>query len=132
MELENHGDTLRNMNGFATPTVIITGCNYNYVVQTLTPHYFEHHLVDTTVFHGDLHADTTSLHYMINRGATNDRSKKFIQNVRPDYIHLLQDEATTEETTGGTTASSSKKGVRTTTISCDYNMEIVVKHVKRV
>ena len=58
LELENHSDSLRNMNGFATPTVIITGCNYNYIVQMLTPHYFERHLVDTTVIHGDLHADT--------------------------------------------------------------------------
>ena len=66
----------------------------------LTPHYFERHLVDTTVIHGDLHADTTSLQYMINRGATNERATKFIQKVRPDYMHLLQDEATTvEETT---------------------------------
>ena len=132
-ELENHSDSLRNMNGFATPTVIITECNYNYIVQMLTPDYFECHLVDTTVIHGDLHADVASLQYMISRGATNDRATKFIQKVRPDYMHLLQDETTAEETTGGTAASSSKKkGVRTTTISSDYDMEIVVKHVKRV
>ena len=47
---------------------------------------------------------------------------KFIQKVRPDYVYLLQEGTTvTEETTGETTASSSKKkGVRTTTISSDY------------
>ena len=28
LELENHSDSLRNMNGFATATVITTGCNY--------------------------------------------------------------------------------------------------------
>ena len=132
-ELENHSDSLRNMNGLATPTVIITGCNYNDIAQTLTPRYFERHLVDTLIIHGDLHADVTSLQHMINRGATNDRATKFIQKVGPDYMHLLQDETTaTEETTGGPTASSSKKkGVRTTIISSDYDMEIV-KHVKRV
>ena len=49
LELENHSDALHNMDTFTTPTVIITGCNYNYIVQMLTPHYFEHHLADTTV-----------------------------------------------------------------------------------
>ena len=90
MEFENHSDSLRNMNGFATPTVIITGCNYNYIVQMLTPRYFEHHLVDTTVIHGDLHAHVTSLQYMLNRGTTSERATKFIQKVRPDYMYLLQ------------------------------------------
>ena len=42
-------DSLRNVNGFATPMVISTGRNYNYIVQMLTPHYFEHQLVDATV-----------------------------------------------------------------------------------
>ena len=105
IELENHSESLRNMNGFATPTVIITlitGCNYSYIVQTLTPHYFERHLVDTTVIHGDRHVDTTSLQYMLNRCATMDRATKFIQKARPDYNHLLQDETTVnQETTGG-------------------------------
>ena len=88
IELENHSNSLRNMNGFATPTVIITGCNHNYTVQMLTPHYFECHLVDTTVIiHGDLHVDTTSWQYMLNRGATMDRATKFIHKVRPDYSH---------------------------------------------
>ena len=119
LELENHTDSLRNMNGFATATVIITGCNYNYIVQMLTPHYFERHLVDTRVTYGDLHVDTTSLQYVLNRGATVDRATKFIQKLRPDYMHMLQDDTTAaDETTGGATASSSKKkGVRTTTIS---------------
>ena len=58
--MENHNELLRNMSGFTTPTVIITGCSYNYIVQI--------------VIHGDLNADTTSLQYMINRGSTNDRA----------------------------------------------------------
>ena len=61
LELENHSDVLRNMDGFTTPTVIITGRNYHYIVQMLTPHFFEHHLVDTTIIHGDLHAEVASL-----------------------------------------------------------------------
>ena len=40
--------------------------NYNYIVQMLTPHYFKHHLVDTTVTHGDYYADVTSLQYWLN------------------------------------------------------------------
>ena len=63
LELENHSDSLRNMNGFATPTVIISGCNYNYIVQMLTPHYFEHH--------GDLHVELQSLQYLVSKGTTN-------------------------------------------------------------
>ena len=98
----------------------------------LTPRYFEHHLVDTTVIHGDLHAEVASLHYLLKRGATGERATTFIQKVRPDYLHLL-DEETTGESTGTTTASSSKKkGVRSTTITADYDMEITIKHVKRV
>ena len=41
LELENHSDALRDMNKFTTPTVIISGCTYNYIVQVLTPHFYE-------------------------------------------------------------------------------------------
>ena len=132
LELENHSDELRNMDGFNTPMVIITGCNYNYIAQMWTPRYFGNHLVDTTVIHGDLHAEVSLLRYLLNRGTTNERVTTFIQKVRPDYLYLL-DEDTTGETACKTTASfSKKKGVRSTTITADYDMEIAVKHVKRV
>ena len=132
LELENHSDALRNMNGFATPTVIITGYTYNYIVQMLTPHFFESHLVDTTVVSGPDYVETASVQYMCGRNP--EKTTRFTQKVKPNYMYLLQNEATTDETTGDTTAASSskKKGVRTTTISSDYDMEIVVKHVKKV
>ena len=60
-----------------------------------------------------------------------EKTMEFLQKVKPDYIHVVQDNDTTEDTTTGTASSSKKKGVRTTTISSDYDMEIVVKHVKR-
>ena len=34
IELENHSNSLQNMNGFATPMVIVAGRSYNYIVQT--------------------------------------------------------------------------------------------------
>ena len=140
LELENHSDALRDMNKFTTPTVIITastviitGCTYNYIVQTLTPHFFENHLVDTTVVSGPDYVDTTSVKNMYARNP--EKTTRFLQKVKPNYMHLLQDETaddTTRDTTTATASSSKKKGVHTTTISSDYDMEIVVKHVKRV
>ena len=64
LELENHSDALRNMNGFFTPTVIITRYTHNNIVQMLTLHFFEHHLVDTTVINGPDYAEVASLEYM--------------------------------------------------------------------
>ena len=131
LELENHSHALRNVNGFTTPTVIITGCAYNYAVQMLTPHFFEHHLVDTTVINGPDYVEVTSLQYMHTRNP--EKATRFTQKVKPNVVYLLQEEATTGEAIGDTIASSSmKKGVRTTPISSAYDMEIVVKHVKRV
>ena len=87
--------------------------------------------MDTTVINGPDYVEITSLQYMHTRNP--EKTTKFIQKVKPNYMYLLQEEATTSEATGDTTASfSKKKGVRTTTISLDYDMEIVVKHVKRV
>ena len=58
-----------------------------------------------------------------------DKTVEFLQEVNPNYLKELLEE---EDTTGETTATTSKKkGVRTTTITADYDMEIVVKHVKR-
>ena len=67
LELENHSDALRDMNKFTTPTVIISGCTYNYIVQMLTPRFFENHLVDTTVVSGPDYVDTTSVKNMYAR-----------------------------------------------------------------
>ena len=58
-----------------------------------------------------------------------DKTVEFLQKVKPDHLKELLDD---EETTGETTATTSKKkGVRTTTITADYDMEIVVKHLKK-
>ena len=54
---------------------------------------------------------------------------EFLQKVKPDYLKELQEEETAEETTAG--ATTTKKGVRTTTITADYDREIVVKHLKK-
>ena len=54
---------------------------------------------------------------------------EFLQEVNPNYLKELLDE---EETTGETTATTSKKkGARTTTIIADYDVEIVVKQMKK-
>ena len=87
------------------------------------------HLIDTTVVSGPDYIDT-SLWRTCTTGTTT-RLMEFLQKVKPDYIHVVQEDDTTEETTTGATSSSKKKGVRTTTITSDYDMEIVVKHVKR-
>ena len=128
MELENHSDALRDMTKFTTSTVIISGPTYDYIIQMMTPHFHANHLIDTTVVSGPDYVDTTSLKNMYNRNY--DKTMEFLQKAKPDYIHMVQDD-TTEDTTTGAASSSKKKGVRTTTISSDYDMEIVVKHVKR-
>ena len=81
---------------------------------------------------GQDYVDTTSVKNIYARNP--EKTTRFIQKVKPNYMYLLQDDST-DDTTGYTTtgaSSSSKKGVRTTTVSSDYGMEIVVKHVKRV
>ena len=129
LELENHSDALRDMNKFTTPTVIVSGCNYDYIIQMLTPHFYSNHLVDTTVVSGPDYVDTTSVKNMCTRNY--EKTMEFLQKVKPNYIHVVQDNDTADDTTTGAAPSSKKKGVRTTTISSDYDMEIVVKHVKR-
>ena len=43
LELENRRDALRDMNKFTTPTIIVSGCNYDYIIQMLTPHFYSNH-----------------------------------------------------------------------------------------
>ena len=129
MELENHSDALRDMGKFTTSTVIASGCTYDCIIQMMTSHFHSNHLIDTTVVSGPDYVDTTSVKKMYNRNY--DKTMEFLQKVKPDYIHVVQDNDTTEDTTTGAAPSSNKKGMRTTTISSDYDMEIVVKHVKR-
>ena len=95
----------------------------------LTPHFYENYLVDTTVVSGPDSVDITSVKNMYSRNY--DKTLTFLQKVKPDYIHVVQDDDTADDTTTATAPSSKKKGVRTTTISSDYDMKIVVKHVKR-
>ena len=70
LELENHSDALRDVNKFTTPTVIISGCTCNYIVQMLTPHFYENHLVHTTVVSGPDYVDMTSVNNMYTRTTT--------------------------------------------------------------
>ena len=128
VELEKHSNALRDMTKFTTSTVIISGPTYDYVIQMMTPHFYSNHLIDTTVVSGPDYIDYKSVQNMYNRHY--DQTIEFLQKVKPNYIHVLQGDDTTEETTTGATSSSKKKSVRTTTITSDYDMEIVVKHVK--
>ena len=129
MELENHSNALRDMTKVTTSTVIISGPTYDDVIQMMTPRFYSNHLIDTTVVSGPDYIDYKSAQNMYNRHY--DKAIEFLQKMKPDYIHVLQEDDTTKETTTGTTSFSKKKGVRTTTITLDYGMEIVVKHVKR-
>ena len=70
LELENHSDALHDLNKFTTPTIIISGCTYNNIVQMLTPHFYKNHLVDTTVISGPDYVDTTSVKNMYSRNTT--------------------------------------------------------------
>ena len=119
------------MDAFTTPTVTISGPTYNYVVNVLTPHFFARHVVDTSTISGDLYDDATSLRNLLSRGTTMERATTLIKKMRPDLMYLLQEEH--EETTGEATASTTtkKKGVRSTTITSNYDMEITAKHVQR-
>ena len=126
-ELENHSNTRQEMTKFTTSTAVISGPNYDYVVQMLTPAFYNKHLVDTTTISGADHINYKSVKNMLNRHY--DKTVEFLQEVKPDYLKELLDD---EETTGETTATTSKKkGVRTTTITADYDMEIVVKQLKK-
>ena len=126
-ELENHSNTLQEMTKFTTSTTVISGPTYDYVVQMLTPAFYSKHLVDTTTISGPDNINYKSVKNMFNRHY--DKTVEFLQEVKPDYLkELLEDEETTGETTATT---SKKKGVRTTTITADYDMEIVVKQLKK-
>ena len=128
-ELENHSNTLREMHKFTTSTTVISGPTYNYVQEMLTPAFYKKHLVDTTTISGPDHIYYKSVRNMFNRHY--DRTVEFLQEHDPNYLKQLLDE---EETTTGeptTTAVSKKKGVRTTTITADYDVEIVVKQSKK-
>ena len=126
MELENHSNTLRELTTFTTSTVIISGPTYDYIVQMQTPHVYSNHLVDTTTISGPDNINHKSVKNMFHRHY--DKTVEFLQKVKPDYLkELLED----EETTGEPPTTTKKKGMRTTTITADYDTEIVVKHLKK-
>ena len=54
-ELENHSTVLREMDKFTTSTTVISGPNYDYVRETMTPAFYQKHLVDTTTISGPEH-----------------------------------------------------------------------------
>ena len=103
-ELENHSNTLQEMTKFTTSTTVISGPNYDYVVQMLTPAFYSNHLVDTTTISGPDHINYKSVKNMFHRHY--DKTMEFLQKVNPDYLKELLDD---EETTGETTTTTSKK-----------------------
>ena len=127
-ELENHSNTLQEMTKFTTSTKVISGPTYNYVQDMLTPAFYKKHLVDTTTISGPDHIYYKNVRNMFHRHY--DKTVEFLQENDPNYLKQLLDE---EETTTGepTTTMSKKKGVRTTTITADYDMEIVAKQSKK-
>ena len=93
----------------------------------LTPAFYNKHLVDTTTISGPDNINYKSVKSMLNK--QEEKTVEFLQEVDPNYLKDLLDE---EETTGETTTTTSKKkGARTTTIIADYDMEIVVKQMKK-
>ena len=83
--------------------------------------------MDTTTISGPDNINYKSVRNMFNRHY--DKTVEFLQEFDPNYLKKLLEE---EETTGEpTTTLSKKKGVRTTTITADYDVEIVVKQSKK-
>ena len=127
-ELENHSDCLQGLDTFTTSTTVISGPNYEYVRDMMTPAFYKKHLVDVTTISGPDHYYAKSIKNMYNRHY--DETVEFLKENHPDYLRQLQME---EETTTGepSTTTGKKKGVRTTTITADYDVEIVVKQSKK-
>ena len=127
-ELENHSDALQGMDKFTTSTTVISGPNYDYVREMMTPAFYKKHLVDTTTISGPEHIYYKSVKNMFQRHY--DETVEFLKENDPNYLQQLLDG---EETTTGepTTTTGKKKGVRTTTITADYDVEIVVKQSKK-
>ena len=127
-ELENHSDCLQGMDKFTTSTTVISGPDYNYVREMMTPAFYKKHLVDTTTISGPDHIYYKSVKNMLHRHY--DETVEFLKENNPNYLQQLLDE---EEITTGepTTTTGKKKGVRTTTITADYDVEIVVKQSKK-
>ena len=127
-ELENHSDCLQGLDTFTTSTTVIGGPNYEYVRDMMTPAFYKKHLVDVTTISGPDHYYMKSIKNMYNRHY--DETVEFLKDNHPECLRMLQNE---EETTTGepTTTTGKKKGVRTTTITADYDVEIVVKQSKK-
>ena len=54
-ELENHSDCLQGLDTFTTSTTVISGPNYEYVRDMMTPAFYKKHLVDVTTISGPDH-----------------------------------------------------------------------------
>ena len=127
-ELENHSDCLQGLDKFTTSTTVISGPDYEYVREMMTPAFYKKHLVDTTTISGPDHIYYKSAKNMFQRHY--DETVEFLTENHPNYLQQLMNEE--EATTGEpTTTTGKKKGVRTTTITADYDVEIVVKQSKK-
>ena len=104
-ELENHSDTLREMDKFTTSTTVISGPNYDYVREMMTPAFYKKHLVDTTTVSGPEHIYYKSVKNMFLRHY--DETVEFLKENNPNYLQQLLDEE--ETTTGEPTTTTGKK-----------------------
>ena len=118
---------LQGMDKFTTSTTVISGPNYEYVREMMTPAFYKKHLVDTTTISGPEHIYYKSVKNMLQRHY--DETVEFLKENNPNYLQQLLDEETT--TGEPTTTTGKKKAVRTTTITADYDVEIVVKQSKK-
>ena len=116
-ELENHSNTLREMHKFTTSTTVISG-----PTEMLTPAFYKMHLEDTTTISSPDHIYYKSVNNMFNRHY--DRTVEFLQELPPKLLEAAL--GLTMLTIAGVTTTaggSKKKGVRTTTITADYDVE---------
>ena len=127
-ELENHSDCLQGLDTFTTSTTVIGGPTYSYVRDMMTQAFYKKHLIDVTTISGSDHYYMKSIKNMYHRHY--DETVEFLQENHPGVLRMLQNED--EATTGdSTTTTGKKKGVRTTTITADYEVEIIVKQPKK-
>ena len=83
-ELENHSDALHGMDKFITSTTVISGPDYAYVREMMTPAFYKKHLIDTTTISGPDHIYYKSVKNMYNRHY--DETVEFPQGELPKLL----------------------------------------------
>ena len=92
-ELENHSDALQGMDKFTTSTTVISGPDYNYVREMMTPAFYKNHLIDTTTISGPDHIYYKSVKNMFQRHY--DETVEFLKENNPNYLQQLLNEEET-------------------------------------